>query len=268
MSTRITRRSLLKGAAVAAGAALGARAFGVPALLADPSPNSKLATAVIGVANQGKVSVTAAVTERMVADGRRRRELRRQVEGVHRRAQPGDQDLRHQGLLRLPQAVRRDGTADRRGLRGRAGPPSRGGGDDRHQAGQARLRGEAAGPFDRGGPPADGGRQAVQGRHPDGQPRAQRGGRPPAVRVSRRRGDRRRDGDLQLGPHRPRRAGRAAAHQARARRTALGRSGSARPPIAPTTRSCTRSNGGPGGSSATAPWATGAATTWTGRSWP
>ena len=67
MSTRITRRSLLKGAAAAAGAAPGARAFGVPALLADPSPNSKLATAVIGVGNQGKVSVTAAVTERMVA---------------------------------------------------------------------------------------------------------------------------------------------------------------------------------------------------------
>jgi predicted dehydrogenase len=67
MSTRITRRSLLQGAAAAAGAALGARAFGVPALLADPAPNSKLATAVIGVANQGKVSVTAAVTERMVA---------------------------------------------------------------------------------------------------------------------------------------------------------------------------------------------------------
>ena len=67
MSSRITRRTLLKGAAGVAGASLACRVFGVPALLADPSPNSKLATVVIGVANQGLASLSAAVTERLVA---------------------------------------------------------------------------------------------------------------------------------------------------------------------------------------------------------
>ncbi len=63
MSTRFHRRALLKGAAVAA----GAQVFGVPALLAQSSPNSKLATVVIGCMNQGKASVAPAITERLVA---------------------------------------------------------------------------------------------------------------------------------------------------------------------------------------------------------
>ena len=67
MTTRFTRRNLLKQAAVLGGAAAGARLFGAPAVLADRSPNSKLGTVVIGVVNQGKPAVNAACTERVVA---------------------------------------------------------------------------------------------------------------------------------------------------------------------------------------------------------
>ena len=67
MTARFHRRKLLKRAAALAGAAAGSRLFAAPALLADSSPNSKLATAVIGVANQGISSINAAVTERLVA---------------------------------------------------------------------------------------------------------------------------------------------------------------------------------------------------------
>jgi predicted dehydrogenase len=69
MNARCNRRKLLKySAAIAAGAA-GARLFPAPALLAGPSPNSKLAVAVIGCANQGLISVNeiARLEERMVA---------------------------------------------------------------------------------------------------------------------------------------------------------------------------------------------------------
>jgi hypothetical protein len=69
MTTRFDRRKLLKRTALVAGAAAGVRLFGVPAVLAQPSPNSKVATAVIGCANQGTASVNeiAKLGERIVA---------------------------------------------------------------------------------------------------------------------------------------------------------------------------------------------------------
>ena len=52
MNQSFTRRKFLQGGAVAATAAVGTRLFPTPAILADASPNSKLGTVVIGVANQ------------------------------------------------------------------------------------------------------------------------------------------------------------------------------------------------------------------------
>lgn len=67
MTIRFHRRKLLKqGALIGAGAA-GTRLLGVPAVLAERSPNDKLGTVVIGCANQGLVSVNAAAEERLVA---------------------------------------------------------------------------------------------------------------------------------------------------------------------------------------------------------
>ncbi|HOM18949.1 MAG TPA: Gfo/Idh/MocA family oxidoreductase, partial [Thermoguttaceae bacterium] len=68
MSERICRRRFIRTSTIAvAGAAAGLRAFPAPAFLADPAPNSKLRTAVIGCANQGMVSVAGAVSEQLVA---------------------------------------------------------------------------------------------------------------------------------------------------------------------------------------------------------
>jgi predicted dehydrogenase len=67
MRQSFTRRKFLQGGAVAATAAVAARLFPTPAILADASPNSKLGIVVIGVANQGIASVNAACTERLVA---------------------------------------------------------------------------------------------------------------------------------------------------------------------------------------------------------
>ena len=67
MRLRFTRRKLLKQAAAIGATAAGASLFGVPALLADRSPNSKLGTVVIGCVNQGKPAVNAAAAERLVA---------------------------------------------------------------------------------------------------------------------------------------------------------------------------------------------------------
>ena len=103
----------------------------------------------------------------------------------------------------------------------------------------------------------------VQRDHADGQPGPQPRRHPRAVRVPVGRGHRQRAGDPSLGPHGPRRHGRAAARQGRARRLALGRvdrPGRVSAIIMPT---CTPAAGGAGGSSATARWAIGAATTWT-----
>jgi hypothetical protein len=67
MNVRFHRREMLRKTAVAAGAAAGASLFGVPALLAQRSPNSTLGTVVIGCVNQGKPAVNAACSERVVA---------------------------------------------------------------------------------------------------------------------------------------------------------------------------------------------------------
>jgi hypothetical protein len=66
MTTRSNRREFLKSAA-AGGAAVAVHSFAAPYVLAEAAPNSKLGTVVIGVANQGKPSVNAAATERLVA---------------------------------------------------------------------------------------------------------------------------------------------------------------------------------------------------------
>jgi predicted dehydrogenase len=70
MTTRFDRRKLLKGTAAAAcGAAVGARLFNAPAVLAQASPNSKVAAAVISCANQATASINeiARLGERIVA---------------------------------------------------------------------------------------------------------------------------------------------------------------------------------------------------------
>jgi predicted dehydrogenase len=69
MSQRFTRRQLLQGTAVAAGAAAASRLFPAPAILAHASPNSKINVAVIGAANQGSISVNeiARLGEQIVA---------------------------------------------------------------------------------------------------------------------------------------------------------------------------------------------------------
>jgi predicted dehydrogenase len=67
MTSRIHRRRFLKRAAALTGAAAGAGLFPSPFVLAERSPNSKLATVVIGCANQGVASLAGAVTERLVA---------------------------------------------------------------------------------------------------------------------------------------------------------------------------------------------------------
>lgn len=63
MRRTVSRRKLLQGAAVAAGAAVGSRFFPAPALLAERSPNSSAGTVVIGCANQGKISLNAAAKQ-------------------------------------------------------------------------------------------------------------------------------------------------------------------------------------------------------------
>ncbi len=67
MNGRMTRRTLLRRTVVAAGASLGEAAFPVPALLASASPNSKLATVVIGSGGRGEASLMAAAEEILVA---------------------------------------------------------------------------------------------------------------------------------------------------------------------------------------------------------
>jgi len=69
MTTRFDRRKLLKKTAIVAGAAAGVRLFGAPAVLAQPSPNSKVAAAVISCANQATASINeiARLGERIVA---------------------------------------------------------------------------------------------------------------------------------------------------------------------------------------------------------
>ena len=67
MSTRLNRRDVLKKSAVAAGAAMGVGVFGVPALLAQRSPNSKLGMALIGANSRGEAHYGACASQRLVA---------------------------------------------------------------------------------------------------------------------------------------------------------------------------------------------------------
>ena len=64
---RSTRRDFLKTTAVAAGALAGAHVFGVPAVLAERSPNDKLGVAVIGCGGMGGGNPDVAAGERAVA---------------------------------------------------------------------------------------------------------------------------------------------------------------------------------------------------------
>lgn len=67
MNKRVSRRQALKLVAAGGMASAASRLRGAPAFLADPAPNSQLATAVIGCANQGISSLSAAAGERLVA---------------------------------------------------------------------------------------------------------------------------------------------------------------------------------------------------------
>ena len=62
-----SRRSFLKGSAVAAGVAALASVSSGPSVFAQQSPGDKLRVAVIGVANMGSYSVGCALSERLVA---------------------------------------------------------------------------------------------------------------------------------------------------------------------------------------------------------
>jgi len=67
MSSRFARREFLKKSVGAAALAAGASAVGLPAVLAERSPNSKLNTAVIGANGQGMAHVPVAASEHLVA---------------------------------------------------------------------------------------------------------------------------------------------------------------------------------------------------------
>ena len=67
MTKRISRRWWVKNMLGGAALAGASRLFPAPNLLADPSPNSKLATAVIGCGGRGEASLGTACGEKLVA---------------------------------------------------------------------------------------------------------------------------------------------------------------------------------------------------------
>jgi len=67
MSKRFTRRTFVQRSAQVAAAAAGAQCLGVPAVLAERSPNSKLNIAGIGVAGRGGAHVVPSLSENLVA---------------------------------------------------------------------------------------------------------------------------------------------------------------------------------------------------------
>jgi len=67
MTKRYTRRWWLKNMVAGAGLVGASRLFPTPFVLADPSPNSRLATAVIGCGGRGEASLAAALGEKLVA---------------------------------------------------------------------------------------------------------------------------------------------------------------------------------------------------------
>ena len=67
MSARYTRRRFFRKASALAAATTGACAVGVPYLLAEPAPNSKLNIAGIGVGGRGGAHVKSSLAENLVA---------------------------------------------------------------------------------------------------------------------------------------------------------------------------------------------------------
>lgn len=67
MAWRFTRRELLKRAVIVAGAAAGGKYFPSPVLLAEQSPNSKLACVVIGCGGRSTQHLVTAANEKLVA---------------------------------------------------------------------------------------------------------------------------------------------------------------------------------------------------------
>ncbi|MGO8752331.1 MAG: Gfo/Idh/MocA family oxidoreductase [Thermoguttaceae bacterium] len=67
MTEHMSRRTLLRQTAAVAGAMAGAAAFPIPSLLADRSPNARLAVAVIGCGGRGEASLMTAAEEKLVA---------------------------------------------------------------------------------------------------------------------------------------------------------------------------------------------------------
>lgn len=67
MGQRVNRRRFVQRSAVLAGAAMAARPFAAPFVLADASPNSKLNIAGIGVGGRGGAHVESSLTENLVA---------------------------------------------------------------------------------------------------------------------------------------------------------------------------------------------------------
>src|SRR4051812_33476468 len=66
-SLNLSRRRFLKRTAAAAGAVAGAQIIGMPALLSEASPNSKLGVAVIGAGGMGSYSFSQAMGQRFIA---------------------------------------------------------------------------------------------------------------------------------------------------------------------------------------------------------
>ena len=67
MTMSMSRRGFLKHSAAVAAVAAGRQVVGVPAILAERSPNSKLGTAIIGAGGRGQAHWGAAMSERLVA---------------------------------------------------------------------------------------------------------------------------------------------------------------------------------------------------------
>ena len=67
MSKYMSRRTVLRKTAAAVGAMAGQAVFSVPSLLANRSPNARLAVAVIGCGGRGEASLMTAAGETLVA---------------------------------------------------------------------------------------------------------------------------------------------------------------------------------------------------------
>ena len=237
MSSRFGRREFLKKSAGAAALAAGAPAVGVPAILAERSPNSKLNTAVIGASGRGMAHVPVAANEHLVAmvdiDDRRMASTLDWIDKNH----PGVRskiktyydyrkmfDEMHKQVdavfIAIPDHSHACAT------------------HDGHQARQARLLRKAADARHLRGPHLGPGGTTVQSHDADGQPRARERKHPRAPRVSRGRRDWNRAGDAHLDIPVLWRPG-AEARRAGAEPAYIGTSGSAPAPGAIIAPACT-----------------------------